>query len=125
MYGKAGADLVLRVPPGTQVFDEERGKQIGDLSEHGQRLIIARGGRGGRGNITSPRRPTAPPAGPNRARPGRNAGRLELKLLADCGSAGVSQCGEVVADRPRLGCPPQDRRLSRSPRWCRTWAWCG
>jgi GTP-binding protein len=109
MYGKAGTDLVLRVPPGTQVFDEERGKQIADLSEHGQRLIIARGGRGGRGNIHFA---TSTDRAPRRAEPGtpgqERQVRLELKLLADVGLLGFPNVGKssliarVSAARPKI-----------------------
>jgi GTP-binding protein len=109
MYGKAGGDLVLRVPPGTQVFDEERDKQIADLSEHGQRLIIARGGRGGRGNIHFA---TSTDRAPRRAEPGtpgqERQVRLELKLLADVGLLGFPNVGKssliarVSAARPKI-----------------------
>ena len=50
-YGRGGEDVVLRVPPGTQVFDEATGALIGDLRAHGERLVVAQGGKGGRGNI--------------------------------------------------------------------------
>src|SRR5256885_2321376 len=50
MIGKDGADLVLKVPPGTVVYDRDSGEQIADLSAHGARVVIAKGGVGGRGN---------------------------------------------------------------------------
>src|SRR5690625_7305969 len=48
--GRDGADLVLRVPPGTTVTDAESGERLGELLEDGEALVVARGGRGGRGN---------------------------------------------------------------------------
>ena len=50
MHGADADDLIVKVPPGTVVTDEETGEVIADLVEHGQTAIIARGGRGGRGN---------------------------------------------------------------------------
>jgi GTPase len=50
-YGRGGQDVVLRVPPGTQVFDDRTGELLCDLQAHGQRFVAAKGGRGGRGNI--------------------------------------------------------------------------
>ena len=50
MTGKTGDDLVIMVPPGTIIKDNASGKIIADLMEHGERQIIARGGKGGRGN---------------------------------------------------------------------------
>src|SRR5580693_827223 len=50
-YGRAGEDVILRVPPGTQVFDAATGALICDLQANGQRFVAAQGGRGGRGNI--------------------------------------------------------------------------
>src|SRR6478735_6869928 len=49
MYGRGGEDLNLRVPPGTQVFDDESGALLADLHQHGKVFVAARGGRGGRG----------------------------------------------------------------------------
>ena len=50
-HGKAGEDLVLKVPPGTGVFDDDTGELLGDLVAAGQTLLVARGGRGGLGNV--------------------------------------------------------------------------
>jgi GTP-binding protein len=109
MYGRSGEDLVLRVPPGTQVFDAAHGKLLGDLRTHGQRLVVARGGRGGRGNIHF-KTPTE--RAPRRAYPGSPGQerqlRLELKLLADVGLLGFPNVGKssfiarVSAARPKI-----------------------
>ncbi|TES90936.1 MAG: GTPase ObgE, partial [Anaerolineales bacterium] len=48
--GRSGEDLVIQVPPGTVVYDDDTGEVIGDLVEEGQRLVVCQGGRGGRGN---------------------------------------------------------------------------
>ncbi len=50
MTGRGSDDVVMKVPLGTMVFDVENEEQLGDIKEHGQKLVIARGGRGGMGN---------------------------------------------------------------------------
>ena len=50
-YGKKGQDIYIRVPLGTVVTDQESGVVLGDVTEHGQHLLVARGGRGGLGNV--------------------------------------------------------------------------
>jgi GTPase len=109
MYGRGGDDLVLRVPPGTQVFDGESGKQFGDLRKHGERLVVARGGRGGRGNIHFA---SSTDQAPRKAEPGtpgqERTIRLELKLLADVGLLGFPNVGKssliarISAARPKI-----------------------
>jgi len=108
-YGARGADLELRVPPGTLVYDADTGDALADLRAPGERAVIARGGRGGRGNMhfaTSTHR--APKyAGP--ATPGEQRElRLELRILADAGLLGFPNVGKstliraVSAARPRV-----------------------
>jgi len=108
-YGHAGADLILRVPPGTQVFDADSGDLLADLQGGGETFVAAAGGRGGRGNIHFA---TSTDRAPRRAEPGepgleRNL-RLELKLLADVGLLGFPNVGKssliarVSAARPKI-----------------------
>lgn len=93
--GASGDDLLIKVPPGTMVFDEAKNVVIGDLVEEGQRLIVCRGGRGGRGNTrfkTSTNK--APRLAEKGAPPEEKTIRLELKLIADIGIIGVPNAGK-------------------------------
>ncbi len=107
--GRSGEDLVLRVPPGTQVRDVETGEFLGELLTEGQRMVVARGGRGGRGNA---RFATATRQAPRNWEPGAEGEHrtveLTLKLLADVGLVGEPNAGKstllatISAARPRV-----------------------
>lgn len=94
-HGKGAKDLVVKVPPGTVVMDAETKEIIADLTEHGQRAIIAKGGRGGRGNtrFATPANPA--PEIAEKGEPGvEREVILELKLLADVGLVGFPSVGK-------------------------------
>lgn len=95
MHGADADDLVIRVPVGTCVYDDDTGNIIADLTKDGQRAVIAKGGRGGRGNarFASSRNP-APKICEN-GKPGEKFNlRVELKLLADVGLVGFPSVGK-------------------------------
>ena len=95
MHGADADDLVIRVPVGTCVYDDDTGNTIADLTKDGQRAVIAKGGRGGRGNarFASSRNP-APKICEN-GEPGEKFNlRVELKLLADVGLVGFPSVGK-------------------------------
>jgi GTP-binding protein len=92
--GRSGEDLLLKVPMGTLIYDEH-GTCIADLTHHGQRVVVAKGGKGGRGNKTFT---TSTNRAPRIATPGRDGEektlKLELRLLADVGLLGLPNAGK-------------------------------
>lgn len=94
-YGKNGQDLIIKVPVGTVVIDEESGLVMKDLKEHGQSFVVAKGGKGGKGNT---KYTTSTRQAPNFAEAGGFAKErniiLELKLIADVGLVGFPNVGK-------------------------------
>ncbi|CDO46190.1 GTPase Obg [Bartonella henselae] len=109
MTGQKGDDIILKVPVGTQIFEEDNTTLICDLTEVGQRYRLAKGGNGGFGNLHFT---TSTNRAPRRANPGLSGEErtlwLRLKLIADAGIIGLPNAGKstflasVTAAKPKV-----------------------
>lgn len=108
-HGKSGDDLIIKVPPGTLVYDDETGELLADLTRADQGFLLLKGGQGGRGNARFLSSTNRAPRHTQPGMPGEERIlRLQLKLLADVGLVGLPNAGKstliscVSAARPKI-----------------------
>ena len=118
--GASGDDILLRVPAGTEILDEDQETVIADLTEVGDRIVLAKGGNGGFGNLHFK---SSTNQAPRRANPGQEGIErtiwLRLKLIADAGLLGLPNAGKSTFWRPHRMRGPKSQ-IIRSPRFIQT-----
>lgn len=109
MHGAYGEDLIIPVPIGTLIRNSETGEVIADLTEHGQKILLAEGGRGGLGNVNFKTSTNQAPRYSQEGKEGEELEiELELKLLADIALVGLPNAGKstlisvISAARPKI-----------------------
>lgn len=109
-HGANSSDMVVKVPPGTVIRDRDTGILLGDMTQHGDTLVVARGGRGGRGNTRFATSTNKAPDMAEKGEPGHERWlELELRVLADVGLVGFPSVGKstllaaVTRARPKVG----------------------
>ena len=108
MFGKAGEDITIKVPVGTEVINVATDEIIGDLTEHGARLLVAQGGEGGKGNVHYKSSVNRAPRKAGTGTPGEEREiRLEMKLLADVGLLGFPNAGKSTFIRAVSAATPK------------------
>src|SRR5690606_21045789 len=108
-HGANGADIILKVPVGTQIYDEDGETLLADLDKLGDKVVLARGGNGGFGNAHFKTSTNRAPRHANPGQPGEERTiRLRLKLIADAGVIGLPNAGKstflatVTAAKPKI-----------------------
>ena len=108
MYGKGGEDIIIDVPLGTMVYDNDTNELLADMVHQDQMVLIARGGKGGRGNTHFATSAVRAPTYAEKGEPGESKEiRLELKVLADVGLIGFPSVGKSSLIRKVSGARPE------------------
>jgi GTPase len=108
MFGKAGEDITIKVPIGTEIVNVATDEIIGDLTSHGDRILVAQGGEGGKGNVHFKSSVNRAPRKASNGTPGEEREiRLEMKLLADVGLLGFPNAGKSTFIRAVSAATPK------------------